>query len=74
MEDYDEAAMGRYMAGQKVELVNEELGEARERYHLLLESPAYIEEVLQQGATKAREYSKPLLANVRQAVGIYSFT
>ena len=30
MEDYDEAAMGRYMAGQKVELVNEELGRQME--------------------------------------------
>jgi len=58
---------------QLFELVNEEIGEARERYNSLLENPAYIEEVLQQGAEKARAYSKPLLANLRQAVGIYSF-
>lgn len=56
------------------ELVNEEIGEARERYNSLLEKPEYIEDVLQQGAKKARAYSQPLLANLRSAVGIRSFS
>ncbi len=52
------------------ELINEQLGEARERYNALLENPAHIEEVLREGANKARAHSKPLLEKVRAAVGI----
>lgn len=55
------------------ELVNNEIGDARERYNTLLEQPDHIEEILQQGGQKARAYSQPLLANLRQAVGIRSF-
>ena len=55
------------------ELVNNEIGDARERYNTLLEQPEHIEEILQQGGQKARTYSQPLLANLRQAVGIRSF-
>lgn len=53
------------------ELINGELAEARERYEALLAKPAEIEEVLQQGAAKAREKAAPLLAKVRRAVGLY---
>ncbi|MFT6386655.1 MAG: tryptophanyl-tRNA synthetase [Cellvibrionaceae bacterium] len=56
------------------ELVNNEVSEARERYHDLLVNPAYIEEVLQQGAAKARAYASPMLAKLRKAVGIYPFS
>lgn len=52
------------------ELINEQLGEARERYNALLENPAHIEQVLKEGAAKARAHSKPLLEKVRAAVGI----
>lgn len=52
------------------ELINEQLGEARERYNALLENPAHIEGVLQEGAAKARTHSKPLVEKVRAAVGI----
>lgn len=52
------------------ELVNAELGEARERYNDLLAHPAAIEEVLQAGAIKAREHSVPLLHKCREAVGV----
>jgi len=55
------------------ELVNNEIGDARERYNTLLEQPDHIEAILQQGGQKARAYSQPLLANLRQAVGIRSF-
>jgi len=55
---------------QLFELINGQLGEARERYEALLANPAHIEEVLQKGAAKARAYSQPLLEKVREAVGI----
>ena len=55
---------------QLFELINGQLGEARERYEALLANPAHIEEVLQAGALKARAYSQPLLEKLRAAVGI----
>lgn len=54
-------------------LVNEEIGEARERYHDLMARPDDIEAVLQKGAAKARAISQPMLEAVRKAVGIYGF-
>ena len=55
---------------QLFELVNAELAEARERYNRLMEDPGYIENELQKGAERAREYSAPLMQSVRDAVGI----
>src|SRR6187551_74754 len=55
---------------QLFELINGQLGEARDKYEALLANPAHIEEVLQKGAAKARAYSQPLLEKVREAVGI----
>ncbi|WP_339897801.1 tryptophan--tRNA ligase [uncultured Gilvimarinus sp.] len=55
---------------QLFELVNEQLGDAREAYEDLMARPADIEEILQQGAAKARQYSKPLMEQLRQAVGL----
>lgn len=55
---------------QLFELVNDELTEARVRYQQLMDDPAHIELVLQRGAERARAYSVPLLAKVRDAVGI----
>ena|SRR5690554_3224058 len=54
-------------------LINEEIGEARERYNDLLSRPADIEDILQQGAQKARAISVPMLEKVRDAVGLRSF-
>lgn len=54
-------------------LINAEVGEARERYNELLARPDDIEDMLQQGAVKARAISQPLLEKVRRAVGIYGF-
>ncbi len=59
---------------QLFELINEHIGEAREQYYALLEKPDYIEDVLQAGARRARQYSAPLLERVRQAVGIRPLT
>lgn len=55
---------------QLFELINNQLGDARERYESLLANPSHIEEVLQQGAQKARAYSQPLIEKIRAAVGI----
>jgi tryptophanyl-tRNA synthetase len=55
---------------QLFELVNEQLREPREKYLQLLENPAQVEAVLQQGAQKARQQSSVLIAKVRGAVGI----
>ena len=51
-------------------LINEKIAEARERYEDLLARPADIEAELQKGAEKARAVSKPMLAQVREAIGI----
>jgi len=55
---------------QLFELINDKVGDAREKYEALMASPKHIEEVLQIGAEKARAHSKPLLEKVRAAVGI----
>jgi tryptophanyl-tRNA synthetase len=52
------------------ELVNDQLAAARERYNRLLQAPDHIEDVLQQGAAKARAVSAPCYARLRAAVGI----
>ncbi|MBE0483816.1 MAG: tryptophan--tRNA ligase [Bacterioplanes sp.] len=53
------------------DLINHELAEPRERYHDLLARPNDVEAILQEGASKARQISQPLLEQVREAVGIY---
>lgn len=51
-------------------LINEEIAESRERYEDLLDRPADIEAELQKGAEKARAVSQPMLAQIREAIGI----
>lgn len=55
------------------ETINSQLEDARERYQEIVESPAAIEEKLQEGAEKAREYSVPFLKQIRESVGIEKF-
>lgn len=50
--------------------LNEELAPKRERYEFLMANPAQIEEILQEGAKKARVEARELLNRVRDAVGI----
>lgn len=52
------------------ELVNEELAESRERYNDLINRPSDIEAILQQGSSKARLISQPLMKELRGVVGI----
>ncbi|RQP25245.1 tryptophan--tRNA ligase [Piscinibacter terrae] len=56
-----------------VELINSEIGPMRERYDALLARPERIEATLLEGATKARALAAPLLAKLREAVGLRRF-
>lgn len=51
-------------------LINEQIGDARERYDALMANPAEVELALQAGAEKARLEARRLLAEVKHAVGI----
>ncbi len=55
------------------ELLDSELGEARERYNTLIERPADLEDILLAGAAKARKIATPFLGELREAVGLRSF-
>ena len=52
------------------ELIDRELEPGRSRYEALMANPARIEEVLRDGAQKARGWATPFLARIREAVGI----
>ncbi len=59
---------------QLFELINNELKEPRERYNDLLLNPARIEDVLVEGAARARLESRELVGSVREAMGIRSLS
>ena len=60
-------------AKQKLfERIDAELAEPRERYNALMTKPDEIEDRLLAGAKKARERSAPLIAALREAVGLGS--
>ncbi len=54
------------------EMIDTELAPAREKYNELMNNPDIIEQELQKGAAKAREYATPFLAELKAAVGIRS--
>ena len=55
------------------QLLDNELGESRDRYYKLIERPADLEDMLQLGAKKARAVATPFLGELREAVGLRSF-
>lgn len=55
------------------QLLDDELGEARERYHALIAKPGELEDILQAGAVKARRIATPFLGELREAVGLRNF-
>jgi len=60
-------------AKQKLfERINVELAPMRERYETLISKPGDIEDALLAGARKARALAQPLLARLREAVGLRS--
>jgi tryptophanyl-tRNA synthetase len=54
-------------------LLDNELGEARERYNALISRPDDLEDILLVGAAKARKVATPFLGELREAVGLRSF-
>ena len=57
-----------------IKCIDRELAPLRERYNSLTAAPASIEEILQAGAAKARALARPLMEELRHAVGLRSFT
>ena len=55
------------------QLLEDALGEARERYNALIARPADLEDILLAGAAKARKIATPFLGELREAVGLRSF-
>ena len=55
---------------QVFERIDVELAPMRERYEALIAKPGAIEDALQAGAKKARALAQPLLARLRDAVGL----
>lgn len=55
------------------QLLEAELGEARERYNALITLPDDLEDILLAGAAKARKIATPFLATLREAVGLRTF-
>ncbi len=53
--------------------INTQIGPMRQRYEALMADPAQIEAVLLDGAARARAIAGPLLARLREAVGLRSF-
>ena len=52
------------------ERIDRDIAPMRESYKALINDPAKIEAILQAGAVKARARSKPLMQELRQAVGL----
>ncbi|HEV8689672.1 MAG TPA: tryptophan--tRNA ligase, partial [Ideonella sp.] len=55
------------------DLIDAEIGPMRERYDTLMAHPERIEATLQEGAARARALAAPLLATLREAVGLRRF-
>jgi len=52
------------------ELIDSEIRDMRTEYERLIADPGHVEQVLKQGARKAREISAPFLAEIRERVGV----
>jgi tryptophanyl-tRNA synthetase len=62
-------------AKQKLfERIDSELAPMRERYEALIAQPGEIEQTLRDGAERARALSMPLLARLREAMGLRSLS
>jgi tryptophanyl-tRNA synthetase len=57
-----------------VQCIEKELAPMREHYDALMADPSKIEDTLQAGAAKARALARPMLEELRDAVGLRSFT
>ena len=57
------------MKQQLFELLEETFGEARVRYNELMSNKPYVNQLLLQGVEKARAIARPLMNDIRKAVG-----
>ncbi len=73
-ERYREGIAWGKMKQELFEYINEILEEPRERYSELVKNPGDIEQILEKGAKKAREFSVPFLEKIRKTIGIQSLT
>ncbi|MFK0096313.1 tryptophan--tRNA ligase [Pseudomonas sp. NPDC090592] len=55
-------------------LLEQTLGDKRERYHALMARPDELEDIVLAGAIKARKVATPVLESLREAVGLRTFT
>jgi tryptophanyl-tRNA synthetase len=77
-EDQTEEMKNRFRSGigwgeaknELFEVMNEFLEEPRERYLELMDSPEKLNEILLQGAEKARKKTRPFLQEVKRKIGI----
>ena len=60
------------MKQELFELLESTFSEQRDRYNALMETPEELDTILEKGAEKARDIARPILAAVRQAVGVRS--
>lgn len=59
---------------QLADLILSEIGDARARYDELMADSTQVEQVLLEGAEKARDVSRPFIAELKRAVGIRSLS
>ena len=52
------------------QLLEGRFGPAREKYNQLINDPNQMNQILQNGAEKARRYAMPILSRIRRAIGI----
>ena len=60
------------MKQELFELLETTFSEQRDRYNALMDNPEALDKILEQGAEKARDIARPILAKVRKAVGVSS--
>jgi len=69
---YREGIAWGEMKQELFEYINEILKNPREKYSELIRNPGDIEQILEKGAVKAREFSVPFLEKIRKTIGIQS--
>ena len=69
---YREGIAWGEMKQELFEYINEILKDPRQKYSELIKNPGDIEQILEKGAIKAREFSVPFLEKIRKTIGIQS--
>jgi len=69
---YREGIAWGKMKQELFEYIDEILKDPREKYLELIKNPGDIEQILEKGAVKARQFSVPFLGKIRKTIGIQS--